>query len=195
MSTINNSAEIDSYIPSEEQTKQLVTLHELVEKCKQEKVDICVAGGYGLDALYGKLTRDHEDIDLLVEDSKLQKLRNILEEMGFIEDLSDSDKNKNLYRPGYESDLPGKFKIEFGTINDYNEYFPEEVPLKSVIPEVENGSLAGFSFKTLTLKGQEMAAEVQNKRAAQGRWGDYKYKEHFDTLINRLHQTESSDSI
>lgn len=44
----------------------------------------------------------------------------------------------------------------------------------------------GSPIKTLTIEGQKMAAEVQNKRAADDGWGDYKHKEHFERMMSVL---------
>jgi lincosamide nucleotidyltransferase A/C/D/E len=40
-------------------------------------------GGWGVDALLGKQTRSHEDIDLVVELARLDEVRAILGELGF----------------------------------------------------------------------------------------------------------------
>jgi len=185
-SIINFSSEFEQYLPSEEQLHQLTILFELIDKCKQSRVEVCIVGGYGLDALYGSLTRDHGDIDMLVRGNELQDMRDIVEKMGFIEDTGDTDQNKNLYRPGNNLALPSSFKIEFGTIDSYSVFFPIEMPLESLVSKDENGSIMGKPIKTLTLEGHKIVAEVQKRRAADGGWGEYKHQEHFEKIISVL---------
>ena len=188
ISTTDPDIEFKKYVPSQEQLDQLATLFELVDRCKQSGIDICIVGGYGLDALYGKLTRDHGDIDLLIPENKLRETRTIVEEMGFIEDTTDTDKNKNLYRPNNNSKLPNSFKIEFGSIGAYNKFFSSETPLESIIPKNENGSLMEKPIRTLTLEGHKIAAEVLKKRAKEGKWGEYKHQNNFEKMVRILSQ-------
>ena len=70
------------YTPSKEQLKQLEILFELIDKCKEKEIEIWIVGGYGLDALYGSLTRDHGDIDLIVWEKDLLAVGKMVEEMG-----------------------------------------------------------------------------------------------------------------
>ncbi len=182
----HNKVEISSYIPSEEQLRQVETLGGLIEQCKQEGVDICVAGGYGLDALYGSLTRDHGDVDLFVDDKGIEVLRRIVLGMGFVEDTEDTDKIKNLFRPGEHSNLPKTFKIEFAAIGSYIPFLPENTSLESIFPKEENASLAGFSLKTPTLEGQKIILNAQKKRADDAGWTGYKYYGHNEAVLKAI---------
>jgi len=42
---------LSSYVPNEQQKKQLQYLKDLVETCQRENIKITVYGGYGLDGL------------------------------------------------------------------------------------------------------------------------------------------------
>ncbi len=176
------------YTPSKEQLKQLEILFELIDKCKEKEIEIWIVGGYGLDALYGSLTRDHGDIDLIVWEKDLLAVGKMVEEMGFMKDANEAEKNKKVYRPEATVAVNDLFKIEFGSIEFYGQFFPKETPLESLISKSENGVIMGKTIKTLTLKGYEITAEVQNQRAVRGNWGEYKHQKHFEKMISVLNE-------
>jgi predicted nucleotidyltransferase len=178
--------EVVEYTPTREQLDQVEILHQLVELCKNDDVDIYVMGGYGVDGLYGDLTRNHGDIDILVEEEKIQNFQDIVEQAGFVEDTTNTDRNKKVYRPSNKLSLPETFKIEAGSISLLKKFLPKETPLESIFPREENARLANFSFKTLTLKGQEIVSEIQNARAVEEEWGEYKHRKNFDEIMEIL---------
>lgn len=45
---------------------------------------VCVIGGWGVDALVGRQTRPHHDVDLLVDVADLERLRLCLINLGFV---------------------------------------------------------------------------------------------------------------
>lgn len=174
------------YTPSKEQLKQLEILFELIDKCKEKEIEIWIVGGYGLDALYGSLTRDHGDIDLIVWEKDLLAVGKMVEEMGLVRDIDEAEKNKKVYRPEATVAVDDTFKIEFGSVEFYGQFFPKETPLELLISKSENGVIMGKTMKTLTLRGHEIAAEVQNQRAVRGNWGEYKHRKHFEKMISVL---------
>jgi lincosamide nucleotidyltransferase A/C/D/E len=46
-------------------------------------VGVWVDGGWGVDALLGEQTREHEDLDLIVRDDHVARMRDVLQEHGF----------------------------------------------------------------------------------------------------------------
>ena len=46
-------------------------------------VELWLLGGWGVDALLGRQTRNHHDLDVLVDVTKLERLRRRLEDLGF----------------------------------------------------------------------------------------------------------------
>lgn len=46
-------------------------------------IDVWLDGGWGVDALLGKQTRLHSDLDIVVEEKDINKLRKILEKEGY----------------------------------------------------------------------------------------------------------------
>ena len=76
--------DLNNYAPSEAQMKQAQALIALIRRCDQEDLPVCVFGGYGLDALYGRLTRDHDDFDLLIRAASQPRFVQILEALGYL---------------------------------------------------------------------------------------------------------------
>lgn len=46
-------------------------------------IKIWIDGGWGVDALLGKQTRSHEDIDIVIQQKDVPKVRKLLEKQGF----------------------------------------------------------------------------------------------------------------
>ena len=51
---------------------------ELLELFEASGIEVIVDGGWGVDALLGKQTREHEDLDIAVQWKELPKLRQVL---------------------------------------------------------------------------------------------------------------------
>jgi lincosamide nucleotidyltransferase A/C/D/E len=59
---------------------------EVVEALTGAGVRIWIDGGWGIDALLGRQTRDHADLDLALDRERLPKAREALEGLGFHHD-------------------------------------------------------------------------------------------------------------
>jgi len=57
---------------------------ELLQVLKESAIDSWVDGGWGVDALLGRQTRDHEDLDLVVALDQVPKIRTVLGSHGFV---------------------------------------------------------------------------------------------------------------
>jgi lincosamide nucleotidyltransferase A/C/D/E len=58
---------------------KLEEIIQFLDLCKRNNIDIWVDGGWGVDALLGEQTREHSDLDIVVEKKDLGKLRGLLE--------------------------------------------------------------------------------------------------------------------
>jgi lincosamide nucleotidyltransferase A/C/D/E len=58
---------------------------ELLDRLRDEDIDVWIDGGWGVDALLGEQTRLHEDLDIVVQTKYVSKLRNLLEARGYRE--------------------------------------------------------------------------------------------------------------
>ncbi len=57
----------------------------LVKLMASHNIDICIDGGWGVDALLGEQTREHDDLDIAVQHKDVPQLRMVLKEQGYKE--------------------------------------------------------------------------------------------------------------
>lgn len=66
--------------------KNLMTPKDVIDlyfKLEELEVRIWIDGGWGVEALLGKQTRSHEDIDIVIQQKDVPKLRKLLEPQGY----------------------------------------------------------------------------------------------------------------
>lgn len=59
---------------------EVVDVHAMVRSLG---IDVWIDGGWGVDALLGKQTRPHADLDIVIQEKDLPVLRRLLEERGY----------------------------------------------------------------------------------------------------------------
>jgi len=170
---------MDVYIPGDNQEKQLEVLAELVEASKKLGINISIFGGYGLDGLYGSLTRDHHDIDVLVSSEQRNDLVQVALDMGFYEHKESWGKKK--YK---RKDLGDVFYVEVVTPEKLQKFM--EVGEQELFPAGDAAHLGNTVFKTPTLKGHKYVHEVQTKVAKEKGWEEYRHKENKEKLFDIL---------
>jgi len=69
---------------------------DLYKKINNLGIDIWIDGGWGVDALLGKQTRFHEDLDVVVQEKDVAKLRDHLERDGYIDIARDDTQAWNF---------------------------------------------------------------------------------------------------
>ena len=62
---------------------------ELYGVFEQHELEVCVDGGWAVDALLGEMTRAHDDLDIAIPHRNVPKLRSLLSQHGFRERLRD----------------------------------------------------------------------------------------------------------
>lgn len=118
---------------------------ELVNLLDAHGIGVVIDGGWGVDALLGKQTRTHSDLDIAVERADVPNIRALLEERGYKEVLRDDtrecnfvmgdDKGRLIDIHSYTFDEEGK--VIFGV----------EYPFDSL---KGTGSIAGYPVKCIT---------------------------------------------
>lgn len=56
---------------------------QIVGFLQNNDIPIWLVGGWGIDALLGRQTRDHKDLDILLQRDDLQKAKHVLENVGY----------------------------------------------------------------------------------------------------------------
>ena len=56
---------------------------DIIQLLNQNKVEVIIDGGWGVDALLGEQTRPHEDLDLVVFHEDVPKIRSLFEALGY----------------------------------------------------------------------------------------------------------------
>lgn len=74
-------------------------VHEVVSRLKAAGIVFWLDGGWGVDALVGYETRDHDDLDVVVSREKLDEARVALAPLGF------------AHSPNAEPGLPARFVV------------------------------------------------------------------------------------
>lgn len=69
---------------------------EIVRLFNQNHLDICIDGGWGVDALLGKQTRAHTDLDIAVQHRDVAQIRALLEARGYKDVPRDDTRDCNF---------------------------------------------------------------------------------------------------
>ena len=165
---------MDRYEPNENELRNVEKLIDIAEKAEKQGIRFGIFGGYGLDILYGKLTRPHHDVDMLVSDNDAQKLDQVLNDNGF-ELVNTTEIKKQYAQPAQ----PG-FIVEFAPTSVLKSLTQESE--ETFLPQSQNGSLLGRNLRAVSIEGQKILTEIQNKRAVNLGWEKYSPEKE----INRL---------
>lgn len=69
------------------QVEDVIKLYKLFQ---ENGIEVWIDGGWGIDALLGKQTRPHNDLDIAIDHKDKPRLRKLLEEKGY-KDVSRDD--------------------------------------------------------------------------------------------------------
>ncbi len=69
---------------------------EFIQLLNQHDIDVVIDGGWGVDALLGKQTRPHSDLDIAVEHKDVPKIRALLEARGYKDVQRDDTRDCNF---------------------------------------------------------------------------------------------------
>ena len=182
---------LENYSPAPSQTKQAQALITLLQQCDAGGVVVTVFGGYGLDALYGKLTRDHCDFDLVVEPSTRPHLERVLVSQGYtlISVWSEPGRKEVYTHP----DFAEPFAAEVATFD--RTMIPHlarqyGIPLAdtALFPEIPNGRLFDYPIRTPTLEGVAIINRIQQQTGVSRGWAEFAHQEHQALLLAVLHK-------
>lgn len=69
---------------------------EIVQLLDQHHIDVCIDGGWGVDALLGEQTRSHSDLDIAVQHKDVAQVRALLEARGYKDMPRDDTRDCNF---------------------------------------------------------------------------------------------------
>lgn len=73
--------------------EDVINLYKLFQ---ENGIEVWIDGGWGIDALLGKQTRSHKDLDIAINHKDKAKLRKLLEERGYKDVEKDGTKDWNF---------------------------------------------------------------------------------------------------
>lgn len=118
---------------------------ELLQLAEKNGIQIIIDGGWGVDALLGKQTRMHADLDIALQHQYVSKLRQLLEEKGYKDIPRDDTKEYNFVmgdEQGHEIDFHSyTFDAEGNNI------FGVNYPFESLTAV---GTIEGYAVKCIS---------------------------------------------
>lgn len=169
-----------AYKPSSIQEQRLNRLLDILTIFRNNNINAIVSGGYGLDGLYGRLTRDHDDIDLFIQSDQIEKASEILASEGYTQETQDG----RIIFIHPDDDL----KIEI-TSTDVREKY-SEAPEETFFPEQPNASINGIDFKAVPLAGAKIIGLIHDEQEKKYGWQGYPEdkRKHKDLLIQKIEE-------
>ncbi len=147
------------YLPTIEQKNRFDLLRKIIIIFEERHIKYFVVGGYGLDGLYGELTRDHDDIDMIIDSDNLNGAQTILSELGF---KREADKPSGL--EVYLHDKTNT-KLEMANLKLIKEMF--RIDEERLTSQTTDTYLSGLFLRVINLEGQKLIRAIQDKRFGQ----------------------------
>jgi len=173
-----NEEAMFQYSPSNEQIRQLDSLLAILAECRRFGIRVWVVGGYGLDALYGALTRDHSDFDLFIREESEEKFIQIARKYGYKPTSRKvGEVGKSIF---VNPALSPSFRLELGTIEQAEKLLRKlniSVDISLFTPEKPLGRLRDQSIWTPTLEGLKKMIEINDKLAKKAGGDEYPYRD------------------
>jgi lincosamide nucleotidyltransferase A/C/D/E len=116
------------------------TVIEIVKLLETHEIKVVVDGGWGVDALLGEQTREHDDLDIAIPHKDVPKLRKILTEKGFSEIFRDDTWECNFV---LEDASKNQIDVHSYTFDKHGNnifgvaYLPEHLTGKGIIKGIE----------------------------------------------------------
>ena len=136
---------------------QLELIRELFAECESRNLRIWLLGGWGIDALLGRISREHNDIDILAEASSKENLLAAIEHIGG--ESADKPMGWRFCKNNVRVDVTFILYAADGTpISDLKKEDPNVYPWPpSSFPDECNGRLPSLSCRAISWEAQYVA--------------------------------------
>ena len=130
---------------------------ELFFECERRNTHLWLLGGWGIDALLGRITREHHDIDIVAEESSKEDLRAAIEHIGG--EFAPKPVGWRFCKNDVRVDVTFITYAADGTpISDLEKDDPDLYPWPpGSFPEKCNGRLPGTSCRAISWEAQYVA--------------------------------------
>lgn len=127
----------------------------IIERLAAAGIEVWVCGGWGVDALLGRETRPHKDLDILVRLDDIARARETLEREGYRLVELWSENKRAVDADGVETDTA--FLLEDGTGRQIDLHAISLLPDGSAVPAYEG---EGMTFGAGDLSGEGTIAQL-----------------------------------
>lgn len=118
---------------------------EIVQLLNQNHIDVCLDGGWGVDALLGEQTRNHSDLDIAIQHKDVLQVRALLQARGYKDVPRDDTRDCNFV---LGDDHGRQIDVHTYTFDSTGRHiFGVAYPADSL---TGSGSIKGFSVRCIT---------------------------------------------
>ena len=122
----------------------------LLKKIQEIGIEVWIDGGWAVDAVLGRQTREHNDIDIFIQKKDKEKILNLLVSNGYSEvkvDFTTEDHSAWFDKENHYIDLHFFEFIGENLLSFNNESYPSEIISGK-------GRIGGMSVRCLTVEAQ-----------------------------------------
>jgi lincosamide nucleotidyltransferase A/C/D/E len=130
--------------PRSDETMSERAVVDFLDLCAAHAVAVWIDGGWGVDALLGEQTRQHEDLDIALRHADVPRLRALLEARGYRDAPRDDTRDCNFVMRDAHGHCVDFHSFTFD--DDGNHIFGIEYPLESLSGR---GSIGGRSVQCI----------------------------------------------
>ena len=136
---------------------QLELIRELFAECASRNLRIWLLGGWGIDALLGRISREHEDIDIIAEASSKEALHEAIERIGG--EFADKPMGWRFCKNDVRVDITFiLYAADRTPVSDLKKDDPNVYPWPpGSFPKECNGRLPGLSCRAISWEAQYIA--------------------------------------
>lgn len=125
----------------------VIKLYDMLTK---NKINVWIDGGFGVDALLGKQTRLHEDVDIVIQQKDVPKLRELLRVQGYKDVARDDTRAWNFVLGDDEGHMIDIHAIVFDEKNNGLYGPPEKSVMYAALSLTGNGIIDGHPVRCIS---------------------------------------------